>query len=210
MVQDSARWVDWVDHYAGKPNQFVTGMPSWVGDGSQSSLGRSLQFCYWKIQPDEALLMEVTPPRCAYWNFELANRWFNSTDYRYRFSSLNGKQAAFEDDGSVRIAVSHADPGIPNWLDVAGHCIGMVNQRWVEAQDFPLLDAPWSRSPTCRGSCPPTPAASPRSKDASNCIGAKSAWTAASRCKNHHACIRVTKACNCSRIAAAGRHTRLP
>ncbi len=23
MVQDSARWVDWVDHYAGKPNQFV-------------------------------------------------------------------------------------------------------------------------------------------------------------------------------------------
>jgi hypothetical protein len=137
MVQDSARWVDWVDHYAGKPNQFVVGMPSWVGDGSQQSLGRSLQFCYWKIQPDEALLMEVTPPQCAYWNFELANRWFNSTDYRYRFSSLNGKQAVFEDDGSVRVAVSHADPGIPNWLDVAGHCVGMVNQRWVEAQDHP-------------------------------------------------------------------------
>jgi hypothetical protein len=26
----------------------------------------------------EALLMEVTPPRCSYWNFEMANYWWNS------------------------------------------------------------------------------------------------------------------------------------
>jgi len=37
----------------------------------------------------------------------------------------------------VRIAVSHADPSIPNWLDVGGHCVGMVNQRWVESEGFP-------------------------------------------------------------------------
>ncbi len=37
----------------------------------------------------------------------------------------------------MRIAVSHADPGIPNWLDAGGHCIGMVNQRWVESEGFP-------------------------------------------------------------------------
>jgi hypothetical protein len=41
----------------------------------------------------------------------------------------------------VRIAVSHLDPGIPNWLDVGGHCVGMVNQRWVEAQDHPVPTA---------------------------------------------------------------------
>ncbi len=141
FISDSKRWVEWVEHYSGKPNQFVTGMPAWAGDGQTQSLGRQLQFCYWKIQPDEALIFEVKPPRCAYWNFELANRWFNSTDYRYRFSSLNGKQAVYEDDGSVRIAVSHVDPGIPNWLDVGGHCVGMVNQRWVEAQEHPTPTA---------------------------------------------------------------------
>lgn len=141
MLQDSARWVDWVDFYRGKPNQFVSGMPSWAGDGATGSLGRSLQFCYWKIQPDEALIFEVTPPRCSYWNFELANYWFTSVDYRYRFSSLNGKQAVHEDDGSVRIAVSHADPAIPNWLDTSGHCVGMVNQRWVEAESHPTPSA---------------------------------------------------------------------
>jgi hypothetical protein len=141
FLSDSKRWVDWVEFYSDKPNQWVSKMPGWAGDGQTGSLGRQLQFCYWKIQPDEALIFEVKPPPCAYWNFELANRWFNSTDYRYRFSSLNGKQAVYEDDGSVRIAVSQLDPGIPNWLDVGGHCVGMVNQRWVEALEHPVPTA---------------------------------------------------------------------
>ncbi len=141
MIEDATRWVDWVDHYRDMPNRFVRTMPAWVGDGAQAALGRTLQFCRWHIQPDEALLIEVTPPRCSYWNFELANYWWNSVDYRYRLSSLNGKQAVLEDDGSVRIAVSHADPGIPNWLDTGGHCVGMVNQRWVESEGFPTPSA---------------------------------------------------------------------
>ena len=156
MIEDATRWVDWVDHYRDMPNRFVRTMPAWVGDGAQAALGRTLQFCRWHIQPDEALLIEVTPPRCSYWNFELANYWWNSVDYRYRLSSLNGKQAVLEDDGSVRIAVSHADPGIPNWLDTGGHCVGMVNQRWVESEDFPLPALLWSKLPICRECCLPT------------------------------------------------------
>ena len=57
----------------------------------------------------------------------------NSADYRYRLSSLNSEQAVLEDDGSVVIVVSHRDPGIPNWLDTGGHTIGLMPQRWVEA-----------------------------------------------------------------------------
>jgi hypothetical protein len=136
MIEDATRWIDFVDHYRNF-NQFDPTMPPWVGDGAQGALGRTLQFCRWHIQPDEVLLMEVTPPRCSYWNFEMANYWWNSVDYRYRFSSINGKQAILEDDGSVRIAVSHVDPGIPNWLDAGGHIDGMVNQRWVETDSFP-------------------------------------------------------------------------
>ncbi len=138
LLMDAKRWVDWVVEYDDSPNRFVSKMPSWVGDGGQKNLGRQLQFCQWRIAPDEALLIRVKPPRAAYWNFELANAWFTSVDYRYRFSSLNGRQAVREDDGSVIIAVSHADPGIPNWLDTGGHCKGMVNQRWVEADDHPV------------------------------------------------------------------------
>ena len=103
--------------------------------------GRLLHFCYWQVQPDEALVIRVVPPRCAYWNFELGNYWMNSADYRYRLSSLNSEQAVVEDDGSVVIVVAHHDPGVPNWLDTAGHTVGLMPQRWVEADSSPTPSA---------------------------------------------------------------------
>ena len=99
LVEDTNRWADWIDFYRDHPNEFVTGMPEWTGGGAQSALGRLLHFCYWQVQPDEALVIRVTPPRCSYWNFELGNYWMNSADYRYRLSSLNSEQAVLEDDG---------------------------------------------------------------------------------------------------------------
>jgi hypothetical protein len=155
MLEDAGRWVDWVDHYRDLPNRFVHTMPAWAGDAAQSALNRSLQFCRWHIQPDEALLIEVTPPQCSWWNFELANYWWNSVDYRYRLSSLNGKQAVLEDDSSVRIAVAHVDPGIPNWLDTGGHCVGMINQRWVESEEFPTPRAALVKIAELPGILPP-------------------------------------------------------
>ena len=141
LVEDTNRWADWIDFYRDHPNEFVTGMPEWTGGGAQSALGRLLHFCYWQVQPDEALVIRVTPPRCAYWNFELGNYWMNSADYRYRLSSLNSEQAVMEDDGSVVIVVAHRDPGVPNWLDTAGHTVGLMPQRWVEADSSPTPSA---------------------------------------------------------------------
>ena len=77
----------------------------------------------------------------SYWNFELGNYWMNSADYRYRLSSLNSEQAVVEDDGSVVIVVAHRDPGVPNWLDTAGHTVGLMPQRWVEADSSPTPSA---------------------------------------------------------------------
>ena len=34
-------------------------------------------------------------------------------------------------DGSVRFVIAHRDPGVPNWLDTAGHQRGTVGVRWV-------------------------------------------------------------------------------
>ena len=36
-----------------------------------------------------------------------------------------------EADGSVRFVIAHRDPGVPNWLDTAGHDVGTVGVRWV-------------------------------------------------------------------------------
>jgi len=142
LREDSEYWSRFVSYYRPWPNEFVYGVPDFLGgDGDQQRLQRSLTFCHWEVEPDEALLVTVTPPACAYWNFEMNNEWHNSVDYRYRLSSVNGAQAALNPDGSVVIVLSHRDPGVPNWLDAGGYTSGEINQRWVESADTPLPQA---------------------------------------------------------------------
>jgi hypothetical protein len=31
----------------------------------------------------------------------------------------------------VRVVVAHRDPGVPNWLSMAGHSRGVLGVRWV-------------------------------------------------------------------------------
>jgi hypothetical protein len=92
---------------------------------------------YWQLAPDEALVIEVMPPECDYWNFQLNNHWMESLDYRYFRIHLNKHTAVTEPDGSVRLVVAHTDPGTPNWIDTAGHERGTMCWRWVRASEHP-------------------------------------------------------------------------
>jgi hypothetical protein len=92
---------------------------------------------YWQLADDEALVIEVTPPECDYWNFQLNNHWMESLDYRYHRIAINKHEARYRDDGSVRIVVAHEDPGADNWLETAGHRFGTMCFRWVRAADHP-------------------------------------------------------------------------
>lgn len=92
---------------------------------------------YWQIEPDEALLIEVTPPACEHWNFQLNNHWMESLDYRYHTIHINKHTAVYEPDGSVRIAVAHTNPGVPNWLSTTGHRMGTMCLRWIRADQHP-------------------------------------------------------------------------
>ena len=38
---------------------------------------------HWALSEDEALLIEVMPPQCEHWNFQVNNYWMESLDYRY-------------------------------------------------------------------------------------------------------------------------------
>lgn len=85
---------------------------------------------YWKLEPDEALLIEVTPPACDAWNFQLNNYWMESLDYRYHNICINKHGATYEADGSVRVVVAHEDPGMANWIETASHNEGTMCWRW--------------------------------------------------------------------------------
>jgi hypothetical protein len=92
---------------------------------------------HWRLAPDEALVIDVTPPECEHWNFQLNNYWMESLDYRYFVIHLNKHSARCREDGSVQIVVAHEDPGLPNWINTVGHDQGTMCFRWVRAQQHP-------------------------------------------------------------------------
>ncbi len=92
---------------------------------------------YWALGPDEALVIEATPPECDYWNFQLANYWLESLDYRFHKVHVNQHTAVYGDGGTVQVVVAHEDPGHPNWLDTCGHEHGTMCWRWIRAVSHP-------------------------------------------------------------------------
>src|SRR5690606_28785408 len=92
---------------------------------------------YWRLEPDQALVIEAPIPECDAWNFQLNNHWMESLDYRYLQIHVNKHSAKYLPDGSVRIVVAHTDPGVPNWITTAGHDRGTMCFRWIRATEHP-------------------------------------------------------------------------
>jgi hypothetical protein len=144
MLQNSARFVagcsrlfaSWAEDFEKHTNR----LPRFDPDRAFRAGGDpniAYYHSYWKLAPDEALLVEAKPPECDYWNFQLANHWLESLDYRYFKIHVNKHTAVYEPDGSVRIVIAHRDPGRPNWLDPCGHARGTMCLRWVRAKEHP-------------------------------------------------------------------------
>ncbi|MBK7948868.1 MAG: DUF1214 domain-containing protein [Deltaproteobacteria bacterium] len=85
---------------------------------------------WFRLEPDQALLIELDPPRAHLWSFELGSFWWQSLDYVEHTSSLNGFQAVRSSDGRYRLIVALEDPGVPNWLDPVGHREGVILYRY--------------------------------------------------------------------------------
>ena len=92
---------------------------------------------HWAVARDEALVIEAVPPECEHWNFQLNNYWMESLDYRYHTIHTNKHLAHHEEDGSIRLVVAHEDPGLPNWIETAGHTSGTMCFRWIRAEAHP-------------------------------------------------------------------------
>jgi len=92
---------------------------------------------YWELPRDQALVVDLRPPECDFWNFQLSNHWLESLDYTVFRVHLNPHTAVVAPDGAVRIVVAHEDPGCPNWLDPCGHLRGTMCVRWIRARSHP-------------------------------------------------------------------------
>ncbi|HWT42683.1 MAG TPA: DUF1214 domain-containing protein [Sphingopyxis sp.] len=95
---------------------------------------------WWQLGPGEALRIDTRIPECSFWNFQLANVWMESLDYRHHRIHVNGHSARLNDDGTLTLIVSPRDPGFGNWIDTARHHQGTMLLRWTGATDHPVPD----------------------------------------------------------------------
>jgi hypothetical protein len=118
-----------------QPNNFVPPMDMTdMGAAAENRpvIGR------FELEPDQALILEVEPPKGVYWSYSLGNPWLETIHYGRHQSSLNGHQAVVDSDGILRVVVCARDPGVANWLDSAGHSNGAMILRCVRTETAPV------------------------------------------------------------------------
>jgi hypothetical protein len=103
----------------------------------------------------DALLVETTVPAgCDSFSLSLTDRMFCTVDWVNAQSSLNRRQATFDDDGILRVVVAHSDPGVPNWLDTTGYAGGVLQFRWTGCAEAPTVTARVVALDALRGELP--------------------------------------------------------
>jgi hypothetical protein len=132
----AALFADWAEGFARRKNQLPRFDPA-VAAAAHGDPNIVYYHGYWELGPEQALLIDLEPPPCEYWNFQLNNHWMESLDYRHHQIALNHAQVRSRPDGTVRLVVAHRDPGLPNWIETAGHARGTMCLRWVGAARHP-------------------------------------------------------------------------
>jgi len=136
VAATAALFADWAEGFMAQPNTLVKLDPKKTG-GAHGDPNMFWHMGYWELASDEALIIEGTPPECDYWNFQVNNYWMESLDYRYHQVYFNKHTTRYLPDGSFRFVLAHEDPGVPNWLETAGHRRGTMGLRWVKASSHP-------------------------------------------------------------------------
>lgn len=119
----AARWRDTVPVNACTPPAAAGGggfLP-----GQRNAVGQ------FDLAPDDALVVTVDPVPCRYMSLAIGHhRWFTSFDYRHHRCHLNGAQLRMSADGRQYLVLAATDPGVPNWIDTAGHQSGFMFLRY--------------------------------------------------------------------------------
>ncbi len=132
LTESLSHWSDYMDtaRARGVDNSFIA--PRREPSGLQTM---HYSFCFWSLQPDEALVVRFTEPVARYWSVQIYQlRWFEALDLGGS-TSLNNRQATLGPDGVVTVVLAAGDPGYANWLDTEGRATGLLTFRgaWLQA-----------------------------------------------------------------------------
>jgi len=130
------QFLGWTRDFASRPNEISLLNPA-LAAGAQGDPSTHYYSGYFDLDEGQALVVDLVPPECDYWNIQLCNHWLESLDYEHHTTHVNDETAIARADGSVRVVVTERDPGQPDasWLDPAGHQRGCMFLRWVGTRD---------------------------------------------------------------------------
>ena len=94
MIGCAKLFQKWADDFQKHPNQLPL-FDAAVAGAAGGDPNIVYYHSYWQLAPDEALVIDATPPECDYWNFQLSNHWLESLDYRYWPIHLNKATAKY-------------------------------------------------------------------------------------------------------------------
>lgn len=131
------QFIAWTEDFKQRPNEIHPIKPELLGF-AKGDPNTQYNYCYFDVADEEALVIQLLPPACDYWNIQLSNHWMESFDSAQTPLSLNMSNTVTDEDGYVRVVVSKTNPGCVNWLDSQGHNRGVLALRWVNAEPQPL------------------------------------------------------------------------
>jgi hypothetical protein len=121
-----------------QPNALVTAQAADLGD-ADTTPDNLYMIGTFRLEPDEALVLDIEPPDTRYWNVTLENVWHECLEPRRRHSSVTNQGVEHDADGHVRIAVSARDLGMGHWLDTGGRHRGFIVLRWLDNPEPPAV-----------------------------------------------------------------------
>lgn len=113
------------------PNTLVTAEAADLGS-ADTTPDNLYMIGTFRLDPDQALILDIAPPDTRYWNVTLESIWHECLEPRRRHSSVTNRGVQPDADGRVRIAISAQDFGFGHWLDTGGRHRGFIVLRWLD------------------------------------------------------------------------------
>jgi hypothetical protein len=113
------------------PNRLLTAQAADLG-AADTTPDNLYMIGTFRLDPGQALVLDITPPDTRYWNITLESIWHECLEPRHRHSSVTNRGVQPDADGRVRIAISAQDFGFGHWLDTGGRHRGFVVLRWLD------------------------------------------------------------------------------
>ena len=132
-------YFDLVKTRAGGANRFIAPPNRNQDNADAGASPRALYYpMIFQITPGQAIIIESEVPQAKYWSLQLTDIWWQTLDFTFHQSGLNGHQMQIDPDGKFRAVISLTDPGVPNWIDPVGSPTGQLFFRTYDAEPTPL------------------------------------------------------------------------